>query len=110
MPQITAYTNKTDFERWMKLSRKADVIRWLLDQVDAGNVKLPLKSEAKPTGPKAASDSGFVDLGDRFTSSPKPIKLPKDVVSKLKNTSSNICEHGAAPGFCKKAKCKNHKV
>lgn len=38
------------------------------------------------------------------------IKNHKDVVDKLKETAAGpICEHGAAPGLCKKSKCKNGK-
>jgi hypothetical protein len=44
MPQITAYVNKSDHARWMRVERKADVVKWLLDRYEAGDIELPTKT------------------------------------------------------------------
>ena len=102
MPQITAYVNKTDHGRWMRVERKADVVKWLLDRYEAGDIELPT-IEKKPGKqvPRVPDSKILEDLPDNGG----PVPVPK-VIKTAEDAKKAVEPMAPHENFFKKPKKK----
>lgn len=96
--------NDAEFDKLTKRGEKSGLVNQLLDE--------HWKPKKKPAMPKVGSGKGLVDPKKVVAQydAKKAIKTPEQAKAAARQVAkdrSDFCEHGFAPGFCKKQKCKN---